>query len=331
MAFRTSLATALCLAASAGLVATAPAAAKELKLSYSHQADMASEIHTAAWVFKNYVNETVGDSLQVKLYPANALGEERAVYEGMQLGGGASCVISGTTILNNFSKKMGVVDLPFLWQSYDHMHHVFDGPVGKELAGDVEKIGLKAIGWLDSWGWRNVVTAKKEVKTPEDLKGLKIRTIQSPVYVGALNAMGANATPMAFGEVYTAMQTGVLDGFEHGSAVVVAQKYYEVSKYIALTEHLISPLIFACSGKEWQGWSDKEKQAVQAGAKLGQDVNRALAPQREAEAFEFLKTKGMTINKIDKTGFVKAAVDVQNKFAKDLGAEHLLKTIRETK
>ncbi len=320
---------ALALVASVGLAT--PALAKELKLSYSHQADMASEIHTAAWVFKNWVNENTGGSLQVKLYPANALGEERAVYEGMQLGGGASCVISGTTILNNFSKKMGVVDLPFLWQSYDHLHKVFDGPVGKELAADVEKIGLKTIGWLDSWGWRNVVTAKKEVKTPEDLKGLKIRTIQSPVYVAALNAMGANATPMAFGEVYTGMQTGVLDGFEHGSAVIVAQKFYEVSKYVALTEHLISPLIFACSAKEWQGWTDKEKEVVQYGAKLGQDVNRALAPQREAEAFEFLRTKGMVINKIDRSGFVKAAQEVQDKLAKDLGAEQLLKVIRETK
>ena len=315
-------------AAAAAMASSAWAQTKELKLSHSHQPSMASEIQTAAWVFKNWVNEN-SETLEVKIYAANALGEERAVYEGIQLGGGASCVISGTTILNNFNKTIGVVDLPFLWQSYGHMHRVFDGLVGDRLAKEMEGIGLKVVGWLDSWGWRNVVTAEKEVKSAEDLAGLKIRTIQSPVYVAAVNAMGANATPMAFGEVYTAMQTGVLDGFEHGSAVIVAQKFYEVSKYISLTEHLISPLIFACSMKEWNAWSDKDKEVVEYAAQLAEDVNRALAPQREAEAFEFLKSQGMVINKIDKAPFQEAALGVQDKLAGELGAADLLKMIRE--
>ena len=304
------------------------ASAAELKLSHSHQADMSSEIQTAAWVFKNWVNEN-SDTLKVKIYAANELGEERAVYEGIQLGGGASCVISGTTILNNFNKKIGVVDLPFLWKSYDHMHAAFDGPLGATMEKELDGIGLKVVGWLDSWGWRNVVTSKKPVKNAEDLKGLKIRTIQSPIYVAAVNAMGANATPMAFGEVYTGMETGVLDGFEHGSAVIRAMKFYEVSKYITKTEHLISPLVFACSKKEWDGWSDKDKEVVTYAAQLAEDVNRALAPQREAEAFEFLKDQGMEISSIDKTPFQQAAMGLQDELAKEMGAEDLLELIRK--
>ena len=313
-------------AAAAVLVATGLSSAAELKLSHSHAATMMSEIHTAAWVFKNWVNEN-SNTMSVKIYAANALGEERAVYEGMQLGSGASCVISSSTILTNFNKTLGVLDLPFVWKSYDHINAVLDGPVGERMNSEIGKIGLKAIGWMDSWGWRNIVTSKKQVKSAEDLAGLKIRTIQSPVYIAALNAMGANATPMAWGEVYTAMQTGVLDGFEHGAAVV-AQRMYEVSKYIAKTEHLIGILVFNCSQKEWDSWSDKDQKVVMEGAKLAKDVNRALAPKREQESFEFLKAKGMVIGDIDKAPFQKNAAALQDKMAADLGATDILKMIR---
>ena len=313
------------------LISTTPAiAAKKLiKLSHSHQADFASEIHTAAWVFQTWVEDN-SDTLEVKIYAANALGEERAVYEGMQLGSGATCVISGTAILNNFNKKIAVLDLPFMWKSYDHAHKVLDGKAGEILAKELDGTGFQVLAWMDSWGFRNVVTSKKEVKKPEDLKGLKIRTIQTPTYVAALNAMGANATPMAFGEVYTAMQTGVLDGYEHGSAVTKAQKFYEVAKYIALTQHLFGPLVFAYSKKEWAQLTDKERAVIMDGAKMARDVQRSLGPLREEEAFEFLKTKGMVINPIDTSGFRKNAVAIQDNFAKERGATDLLQIIRST-
>jgi len=301
----------LAVLAAVALISTTPAlAAKKLiKLSHSHQADFASEIHTAAWIFQKWVEDN-SDSLEVKIYAANALGEERAVYEGMQLGSGATCVISGTAILNNFNKKIAVLDLPFMWKSYDHAHKVLDGKAGEILAKELDGTGFQVLAWMDSWGFRNVVTSKKEVKKPEDLKGLKIRTIQTPTYVAALNAMGANATPMAFGEVYTAMQTGVLDGYEHGAAVTKAQKFYEVAKYISLTQHLFGPLVFAYSKKEWGQLTDKERAVIMDGAKMARDVQRSLGPLREDEAFEFLKSKGMVINKIDTSGFRKNAVAI---------------------
>ncbi len=319
---------ALCLALAVILAGPAAAEKKDIKLSHTHQADFASEIHMAAWTFKNYVNEH-SDTLEVKIYAANALGEERDVYEGIQLGAGASCVISGTAILNNFSKKVGVLDLPFLWQGYGHVHQVLDGPVGENLAAELEKSGFKVLAWMDSWGYRNVVTSKKEVTKPEDLKGLKIRTIPTPIYVEAINAMGANATPMPFGEVYTAMQTGVLDGFEHGASIVKANKFYEVAKYIALTRHLFGPLVFVFSQKEWAGLTPEERQVVMDGAMLARDVQRGLAPIREQEALDFLKGKGMVINDIDTRPFQKKAADIQDKIAKELGATDLLEKIRK--
>jgi TRAP-type C4-dicarboxylate transport system substrate-binding protein len=133
---------------------------------------------------------------------------------------------------------------------------------------------------------------------------------------------------MAFGEVYTALQTGVLDGFEHGAAVVKAQKMYEVTKYIALTRHLFGPLVFAYSKPEWEKLSDTEKDIILEAARMARDVQRGLAPIREAEAFEFLKGKGMVINEIDTSTFRENAVAIQDEIAKERGASDLLELIR---
>ncbi len=324
---------ALCLAAVATAAVMPEAAAqakKQVKISHATAADVGNDNHMVSWIIASYINSN-SDTLEARIYPANQLGEERAVVEGMQLGAGATIHIGGTAIHNNFNKRMGVCDLPFMWRNYEHAHHVLDGKVGEILAAEHEKLGLRVLGWQDSWGYRNVITTKKEIKKPEDLKGLKIRTIQTPTYVAALNAMGANATPMAFGEVYTSLQTGVLDGFEHSSAVAYTGKFYEVAKYITLTEHLFGPTVTVISKKEWDGYTDKEKQVVADAAKLAQDVNRSLSVQRDRESLEKLRAKGMIINPIDKSGFIKAAIPLQDQLAKSLGAEDLLKIIRETK
>ena len=305
-------------------------AKKQIKISHATATDLGNDNHMVAWVMRNYINE-YSDTLDARIYGANQLGEERAVVEGMQLGAGATCHVGGTAIHNNFVRRMGVLDLPFMWQGYDHAHKVLDGEVGKSLAKEYEGRGIKILGWQDSWGYRNVVTTKKEIKTAADLKGLKIRTIQTPTYVAALNAMGASATPMAFGEVYTALQTGVLDGFEHSPPVVFTGKYYEVAKYVALTGHLFGPTVTACSMREWQSFTDKERQVLADAAKMAQDVNRNLSAQRDAEAIDLLKSKGMIVTTIDKSPLVTAAAPVQDELAKQIGAEDLLRIIRATK
>lgn len=302
-------------------------AKKELKIAHSAQGDVSSELHMVGWVFSNYLRD-YSDSVSARVYPTSSLGDERSVYEGMQLGAGASCSISGTAILNNFSKRVGVIDLPFVWNDYEHMSRVLDGKVGDEIAADLEKAGIKVLAWVTNWGSRNVVTANTAINSPEDLKGLKIRTIQSPVYVETINSMGANATPMSFGEVYTAMQTGVLDGFEHGSAVVVSNKFYEVAKHIALTNHFLGPAVFACSLSEWNQLSDAQKKVVMDGAILARDINRSLAPIREKQAFDFLREKGMTITEVDTSGFREKATSLQDSIAEKIGATDLLAEIR---
>ena len=299
----------------------------EIRVAHTHQGDFSSEIHTAAWIFANYVNEN-SETLDVSVYPNNALGEEREVYEGMQLGAGATCTISGTAILNNFTDRVGILDLPFIWQGYDHVHAVLDGPVGDALAEELGAQGFEVLAWMDSWGYRNVVTTEVQVAEPSDLEGLKLRTIPTPIYVAAINAMGANATPMNFGEVYTALETGVLDGFEHGAAVVVANRFYEVANHVALTRHLFGPLVMSCSSTVWETLSPEEQDLMREAAVFARDVQRSLAPLREREAFDYLRDQGMTITEVDTGVFVENARSVQDELAAEMGAGDLLEQIR---
>ena len=299
---------------------------KVIKLSHCLQADFSSELHTAAWIFQKWVNDN-SETLEVKIYASNALGQERDVYEGMQLGGGASCAVSGTAILNNFNKRIGVLDLPFIWGGYDNVHRVLDGEIGRELEEELRNQGFVVLAWMDSWGYRNVVTTKKEILSPEQLHGLKIRTIQTPNYIAALNAMGVNATPMAFGEVYTSLQTGVLDGFEHNASIIKANRFYEVAKYITLTRHLFGPVAFIYSKAEWDRLTGDEKRVIRQGAEMARDIARSLAPVREAEAFEFLQEKGMILNEIDTSEFERNARHIQDELAKECDALDLLERI----
>ena len=264
-----------------------------------------------AWIFANYVNSR-SPTLEVKIYPNSGLGQSRQVIEAMQLGSGASMHVGGMAEFANFCKaKCGVIGLPFIFRGYDHVQRVLDGPVGAELSKEMETVGFKVLGYLYSWGYRNVATAKKEIKTVADLKGLKIRTIPTPVFVGAVNAMGASATPMNFGEVYTSLQSGVLDGYEHTSTTTVSFKFYEIAKYYALTQHLLDPTVVAFSLSEWNKLDDKEKAVVQEGAKLATDIARAMSPVRDAEGMAELQRRGMIITRPDMTEARKAAESVQ--------------------
>ena len=309
------------------MAASQALAQTEIRVAHTHQGNFSSEIHTAAWIFANYVNGH-SETLEVAIYPNNALGEEREVYETMQLGAGALCTISGTAILNNFTDRVGVLDLPFVWQGYDHVHTVLDGAVGESLAAELGEQGFEVLAWMDSWGYRNVVTTDVQVTEPADLDGLKLRTIPTPIYIAAINAMGANATPMDFGEVYTGLETGVLDGFEHGAAIVVANRFYEVANHVALTRHLFGPLAMSCSAAVWQTLSPEDQALMREAATFARDVQRSLAPLREEQALEFLREQGMTITEVDTTVFRENAVAVQDELAAEMGATELLEQIR---
>ena len=298
-------------------------------------------IHTAGPNDTNVDNTTLAvefqdranaaqSTVEVKVFPASQLGQTREVIEAMRLGSGAAGTTGGPAEYASFVRRLGVLGLPFEWKSYEHALRVLDGPVGKELDQDMEKAGFKVLAWATSWGYRNVITSKKEVKTAADLKGLKIRTIPTKVFVAAINSMGANATPMNFGEIYTSLQSGVLDGYEHTAATTISFKMYEVACCMALTKHLMDPTFLVFSLAEWKKLSPAEQAALQKAATEAGKVVREMAPQREGEALAQVKKLGMKVNEIDLAPLQKAAIAAQDELAKEFGAEKLLEQIRKT-
>jgi tripartite ATP-independent transporter DctP family solute receptor len=323
---RTAIAAAV---GSAAILAT-PAIAqskKVIKIGTSSAADFENDNGMSCWVMQNYINGR-SKTLSFETHGSSGLGSDQDVIQALQLGSGATMHIGGTALFNTFIPRVGVLDLPFMWKDYDHVGRVLDGEVGKALAGDFEKAGFKVVGWGYSWGYRNVMTRNKTVEQPGDLAGLKIRTIQSPIYVAALNAMGANATPMAFGETYTALQTGVLDGFEHAASMVVSAKLYEVTKNVALTRHLFGPTVATYSLPLWKQLTDEERKTVEEAAALAIEINRAMAPVREKRALDTLAAKGMTIKTVDTKGYAAKAEPLQVELATKIGAKDLLDKIR---
>ena len=327
MALVSAGALALGLALPLSAVAQAPAK-KLIRIHTAGPADLGVDNTMLAHQFMTYVNAN-SNSMEVKVFPASQLGQSREVIEAMRLGSGASGTAGGPAEYASFVKRIGVLGLPFMWKSYDHAAAVLDGPVGKELDADMEKAGFKVLSWAVSWGYRNVVTAKKEVKTAADLKGLKIRTIPTKVFVSAINAMGANATPMNFGEIYTSLQSGVLDGYEHTAATTISFKLNEVACCIAMTRHLMDPTVLVFSLAEWKKFSPAEQAVLQKGADEAAALVRKLAPEREAESLAAVKKLGMKVVDIDVGPLQKAAVTAQDELAKDFGAEAMLAQIRK--
>jgi len=324
------LAAGLALALLAGCGQSPPAADAplEIRLTHAWAPDPDTELHFSAITFAEAVAK-LSPRLQVRVYPQGSLGTEREVYEGMQLGSGASCTVSGTAILNNFDQRIGVLDLPYLWQDYDHIHRVLDGEVGRDLAAGLEKQGIIVLAWIDSWGWRNFITTQKAITQPEDIRGLKIRTIPTPIYLAALRMMGANPTPMAYGEIYTGLQTGVIDGFEQASSILVAERYYEVTKHLTLTRHFLAPIVLCYSKAQWDRFSAEEQAILRQAANTMRDLERSQGPAREAESMRILRERGMQIHEIDTRGFQQAAIALQDQLAADIGATDLLAKIRQ--
>lgn len=317
------------LALSVALPAAAQVPVKKLvRIHSSGPSDLDVDTAMLAHQFMTYVNAN-SDTVEVKVFSNSQLGQSREVIEAMRLGSGASGTTGGAAEYASFVKRVGVLGLPFLWKSYDHANTVLAGPVGQEINADMEKAGFKVLSWAVSWGYRNVVTAKKEVTKASDLKGLKIRTIPTKVFVSAINAMGANATPMNFGEIYTSLQSGVLDGYEHTAATTIAFKFNEVTCCIAMTRHLMDPTVLVFSMPEWRKFNAVEQATMMKGAQLAAEIVRSLAPVREAESLAAVKKLGMKVNEIDTGPLQKAALTAQDDLAKDFGAESLLATIRK--
>ncbi|MGM0662520.1 MAG: TRAP transporter substrate-binding protein [Pseudomonadota bacterium] len=282
------------LAATGALVALGlPAAAQtEIKIGYALAPD--SHYGVAAQKFEEVVLAETGDQFEFTHFPSSGLGGEREVIEGLQIGTVEATIVSSGT-LANFVPDTGVFDIPFLFRDLDHARAVLDGPIGQEILGKFDAVGLKGLAWGEQ-GFRHITNNRNPIETPADVEGLKIRTMENPVHLKAFNAMGAAPTPMAWPEVVSSLQQGVIDGQENPLSVIVSVKLDEVQEYLTLSGHVYSPAMLLVSKSFWDGLDDSQKAAFETAAAEAVTAMRGFVDDVETTGVETLKERGMTVN-----------------------------------
>ena len=253
--------------------------------------------------------------INVQFFPDNQLGQEIDVINSVKLGV-IDMMVSGTSIAANLVPLVGVYDLGYLFQSYPQQTKALDAGAAQPVQDALLKgANIHLIGWAYNFGARSVL-AKKPVHEPADLAGLKIRTLPNPIITECLRLMGAAATPLAFGEIYTALQAGVLDGLEHDPPTIVASKFYETTKFYSLTEHIYSPLVTYFSDATFRRMDPKLREGfLDAAAKAAIDT-RAHGLAVEKEALALLKDKGVTVIDCDKEAFRQRVLPQTDAFVK---------------
>ena len=237
--------------------------------------------------FAELVREKSGGKIEVKLFPGGTLGGDVQTVSALQ-GGVIEMTVLNAGILASNVKEFGAVDLPFLFDSGEEADKVMDGPFGTGLMERLPDTGLVGLAYWEL-GFRNLTNNRHPVTKLEDIKGLKIRTIQSPIPVELFNALGANAVPLPYTELYTALETGTVDGQENPSANIINAKFYEVQKYMTLTRHQYNPQIVLVSKKFWDGLNEEEKAVLQQAAVEARDFQRKVSREQDAAALEEIR------------------------------------------
>jgi tripartite ATP-independent transporter DctP family solute receptor len=272
--------------------------------------------------FSKEVEKRTAGRYKVQTFYSGSLGGERESIEAVQLGT-QELAFSSTGPVPNFVPEAKILDIPFLFRDKAHARAVLDGPIGQEMLAKFESKGFKALAWGEN-GIRHMTNSKRSVNAPEDLKGLKMRTMENPVHVAAYKGLGIVTTPMAFPEVFTALQQGTVDGQENPLSVIMASKFDQVQKHLTLTGHVYSPGIFLMSKPVFDKLSAADKQAFLDAAKEGVKANRARVDEDDAKGVTELRSKGMTvIENVDKAKFVAMLAPVNAEFEKQFGKDNI--------
>jgi tripartite ATP-independent transporter DctP family solute receptor len=317
--------------AAAVALALAPAVSAQQKMVLK-----ASDVHALGYptveaivrMGKKLEAQTNG-RLSIQMFPAMQLGGEKEMIEQAQVGALQIARIS-VGPMGPVVDELNVFNLPFVFRDEEHMRKVIDGPIGQELLQKITSSPnsrLVALGWMDA-GTRNVY-AKKPIKGPADLKGQKIRMMGNPIFVETMNAMGGNGVAMGFNELYSAMQTGVVDGAENNPPTYLTQNHYQITKFYNLTGHLIIPEIFVFSRASWDKLSKDDQALIMKLSREAQLEQRQLWDAMVKESTEKLKAAGIQFVEVDKKAFYEATRPIREKY----GSKHaaLIKRIEDTK
>jgi tripartite ATP-independent transporter DctP family solute receptor len=314
---KSSTAAAAGLALSPAIVGRAEAATLKLKCSSSLPNDPKYANGRVYYdnLVKHIKTNGLGEQIDVTFFPDNQLGQEIDVINSVKLGV-IDLMVSGSSISANLVPLVGTFDLGYLFTSYQQQTKAFDAGAAKPIEEALLKgANIRVIAWSYNFGARSVLS-KKPVKTPEDLAGLKIRTLPNPIITECLRLMGAAATPLAFGEIYTALQAGVLDGLEHDPPTILASKFYETAKNYALTQHIFSPLATYFSDATFQRMDPKLREGFLDAAQKAAIDTRAHGLGVEKEALTTLQEKGVVVVECDKEAFRKRVLPQTDNFTK---------------
>jgi TRAP-type transport system periplasmic protein len=296
---RTCLAATMALALSS-LLGAAPAAAQEIKervIRWGHLTGPGHPISLGVQKFAEILEQKSGGKMKVREHGSSQLGNEQQ-QQGALRGGTQEMFTNSPTSLVGLVKEFGALDLPFSFASIDEATSLVDGPFGKLL---IEKLAEKDIVGLAFWdlgGFRNVTNSKRPITRLEDFDGLKVRVIGNPVYLETFKLLGTNPVPMAFTEVYTALETKAIDGQENPHSIILSSKFYEVQKYLSLTNHTFSMNLVQVSKKFWDSLSPTEQRLMREAAAESTLVQRKAALDQTQGAVGELKAKGMAVNEV---------------------------------
>lgn len=275
------------------------------------------------------LEERTRGRLKINVFHSGQLGTERDTIEQTRFG-----VIDMNRInmapFNNLIPATNVPSLPFIFRSVAHMRTVMDGPIGDSILKEFEKHDLVGLAFYDS-GSRSFYNSKRPINSPADMRGLKIRVQQSDMFVALVSALGANATPMAFGEVYSALQTGVIDGAENNWPSFESTKHFEVSKFYSMTEHSLSPEVLVMSKRSFDKLSKEDQDIIKAAAKESVAVMRGLWDAREKASEAKVRAGGAVVNSVDKQAFIDAMKPVYDRFVTDASLKDLVARIQAVK
>jgi TRAP-type transport system periplasmic protein len=279
--------------------------------------------------FAEEVGRLTNGKLKVQVFPNSQLGKERDMAEGLLIGTLEMCVVGTGTILPVWVPEIGVLDAPFIYRDNDHFYAVQDGAVGAELKSKLEAKGMKHLGWSDI-GARNMTNNRRPLVKPADLVGLKMRVPDSKVYVTMMKALGATVVPVNFAELYMALQQGVADGQENPPTTIRSMNYWEVQKYLSLTEHIYSGASGLVSTK-WLAQQPADiRTVIEKAGQLATAHTRPWVREDNQKSMDFLKSKGMQVNTVDKDAFRKATEVVYTEMA-NVYPPDLVRRIRETR
>lgn len=308
--------------AAVSVFVASPAHAADAKYHFklAHVITAGTPIDIAANHFADLIRQRTNGEVDIKVFPASQLGAERAIIEGVQLG---TIEMSFTTTgaIGGFAPEFQVLDLPFLFPSYEAAYTYLDGEHGKKLLNLLDRKGIHGVVYMEN-GWRNFTTSKNALKRPEDLKGQKIRVMESPMYMGLIKTLNASPTPMAYSELPNALLQKVIDGQENPSVNIYSAKMYESQPYMIKDQHTYNVFIFKVNGKVWKSLPENLRKTIETTAVEVRDYQRKLNREADASFISRLEAKGMKVtvpNKDDVKAWVTATAPLYDESKKIVG------------